>query len=183
MRAGSTATTSPSATPSASASGGATPSAKPTDASDPAQITPQLQAQFDAETCQDPAKPQAQVFDPAKPIVTCGNGSKFVLGPVEIAGNEVKDASAGLKPLSNGQGTSNEWEIRLAFTGEGSRKFGAVTTRLFDLRTTDPVRNQFAIVLDNLVISNAGVESPITNGQASISGASPRPARRASPTP
>jgi preprotein translocase subunit SecD len=85
---------------------------------------------------------------------------------VEVSGTQVSDASAGLKPGPNGS-TTNEWEVRLSFDSKGSRAFRDSTTRLYNLPSP---QNQFAIVLDGLVISAPVAQGPITGGQASITG-------------
>jgi preprotein translocase subunit SecD len=162
-----------SASPSASAtprpSGSATPpAATPSNPSDLSQITPALEQEFTAQTCADLSALQARVDDPKKPVVACeSDGSvKYLLGPVEVSGTDISDASAGLQPGPNGS-TTNVWEVRLQFDGDGSRKFRESTTRLYALQ---PPQNQFAIVLDNLVISAPSANEPISGGQASITG-------------
>jgi preprotein translocase subunit SecD len=157
----------PSATPSPSGSA-TTPAATPANPSDLSQITPALEREFAAQTCVDRSALQARVDDPKKPVVACeSDGSaKYILGPVEVSGTDISDASAGLQPGPNGS-TTNVWEVRLQFDGDGSRKFRQSTTRLYSLQ---PPQNQFAIVLDNLVISAPSANEPITGGQASITG-------------
>ena len=167
---GSTTTPTPtaSATASATASGGATPSAQPTNGSDPAWITPDLEQKFTALDCTDTTALQGSTDDPKKPLVTCSSDrtEKYILGPVEVDGTDIKDATAGLQPTQNG-GTSTTWEVRLNFNSKGANKFLDVTKRLY---TLDPPRNQFAIVLDGLVISAPRADGPISGGSASIYG-------------
>ncbi|MEP6630500.1 MAG: protein translocase subunit SecD, partial [Lapillicoccus sp.] len=160
------AATSPAATPSAT--GGATPTATPTDASDTSWVTPEILDQFTKLDCSQPNAVNAVVDDPAKPLVTCSEDkkAKYILGPVEVDGTDIADASAGYQTSANGQPTSIV-EVQLKFTGDGAAKFGAVTSRLITLQG---VRNQFAIVLDKLVISAPTTQAAITNGQASITG-------------
>jgi preprotein translocase subunit SecD len=167
-----TATPTPSSTPSATptASATSTPGAKPTDASDPNWVTPALQAQYDAETCTNLNKFQGIVTDPAKPVVTCGDSpmQKFILGPVELNGTDIKSASAQLQTNSQGVQTT-VWEVQLNFTGGGASKFGKVTQRLYSYGTTE-TRNRFAIVVDGVVISAPQTNQPIFGGVASITG-------------
>ena len=59
--------------------------------------------------------------------------------------------------------------MRLNFTGDGTKKFADVTTRLMGLKS-DQTRNRFAIVLDKQVITAPSTNAVITNGQASITG-------------
>jgi preprotein translocase subunit SecD len=145
-----------------------TPTATPTNASDPAWITPELLDQFTKLDCSKPEAVNAVVDDPAKPLVTCSEdkAAKYILGPVEVDGTDIADASAGYQTSQNGQPT-NVVEVQLKFTGDGAKKFGDVTTRLVGLQG---VRNQFAIVLDKQVISAPTTQAAITNGQASITG-------------
>jgi preprotein translocase subunit SecD len=140
----------------------------PTDASDPAWITPEILDEFTKLDCSKPEAVNGVVDDPAKPLVTCSQdkAAKYILGPVEVDGTDIADASAGYQTSQNGQPT-NVVEVQLKFTGEGAKKFGDVTTRLIGLQG---VRNQFAIVLDKQVISAPTTQAAITNGQASITG-------------
>jgi preprotein translocase subunit SecD len=98
-----------------------------------------------------------------EPIVACdrdGN-SKYLLGPTAVEGTRIDDAQAGLRQ------NSVEWIVTLDFDGKGSAEFREVTTGLVG---QPPPQNQFAIVLDNVVVSAPVVNEPITGGQAEISG-------------
>ncbi|MDQ6896514.1 MAG: protein translocase subunit SecD, partial [Actinomycetota bacterium] len=163
-----TPTGTPRGTGAANPTGTATPTAAPADASDPAWVTPEILDQFTKLDCSKPNAVNAVVDDPAKPLVTCSEDKKvkYILGPVEVDGTDIADASAGYQTSANGQPTSIV-EVQLKFTGDGAQKFGAVTTRLIGLQGA---RNQFAIVLDKLVISAPTTQAAITNGQASITG-------------
>jgi preprotein translocase subunit SecD len=165
---GSTTTPTPTPTASATPSAPATPSATPTDASDPAWITPELEQKFVALDCTDTTALQGSTDDPKTPLVTCSSDhtEKYILGPVEVDGTDIKDASAGLQPTQNG-GTSTTWEVRLNFDSQGANKFLNVTKRLYAL--PEP-RNRFGIVLDGLVISAPSANEPIAGGSASITG-------------
>jgi preprotein translocase subunit SecD len=157
-------------TPTPTASAKASPTPTPTDGSDEAWLTEELGAVWaktDCSTKEGRGAAQDVVNDPAKAFVTCEeDGSKYALGPVEIKGRNITDASAGLEVTSQGQ-TTNNWQVNLSFDGTGADQFGKVTTRLVGL---DPPRNQFAIVLDNLVISAPRTLSAITDGRAQITG-------------
>jgi preprotein translocase subunit SecD len=163
--------TTPTATPSPAAatpSPATTPTAKPTDASDPNWVTPAIQAKFDAETCQNLNALQGNTDDATEPYVTCSDdgAEKYILGPVEVSGTEIKGAQAQLATNSQGVQTS-EWEVQLSFTGSGTTKFGKVTERLVSLTGN---RNRFAIEVDGLVISAPTTQSAIEGGIASITG-------------
>ena len=78
--------------------------------------------------------------------------------------------SAGRRPgcSTNNQGISTGgWVVQLDFTGEGKKKFGDITRRLFSEQGD---LNRFAIVLDGLVVSAPTTNAVITNGQAEITG-------------
>ena len=158
----------PAPTSTAPTDSTATPSPTPTDASDPAWVTPEILDEFTKLDCSKQGAVNAVVDDPAKPLVTCSDDqkSKYILGPVEVDGTDIADASAGYQVSQNGQPT-NVVEVQLKFTSDGAKKFGDVTTRLIGLQG---VRNQFAIVLDKQVISAPTTQAAITNGQASITG-------------
>ena len=162
----------PSASPSASgdpeASAAPVPSASPADASDLAWITPELQEQFDAFDCASVNAVGANVAPEDEPLVTCEqDGSiKYILGPVEVAGERIADARAGLVTSSTGV-TTNEWGVFMEFDIDGTAQFRTVTERLVSLIG---VQNQFAIVLDGSVISAPRTISAITDGRPQISG-------------
>ena len=157
------ATPKPSATATAPAGGG-----KPKDGSDLAWVTEDIAKQFQALDCAKPGVLDKVVDDPAKPLVTCSDDGmeKFILGPVEVRGDEIKDAVAGYQPLSNGQ-PSTTVEIALSFNGTGTKNFGNVTKRLVSL---EEPRNRFAVTLDSKVLTAPTAQAAILNGQASITG-------------
>nr|WP_278237493.1 protein translocase subunit SecD [Isoptericola sp. AK164] len=144
----------------------------PTDASDLAQITPAVEEKFAALDCTDPANlVGGGGANPDQVLVTCSNdGSllKYVLGPVEVDGTSLSNASSGLVPGPNGSVT-NEWGVFIEFDDQGTTEFRTVTERLQGLESP---RNQFAMVLDGLVISAPSLDPGviITDGQATISG-------------
>jgi preprotein translocase subunit SecD len=126
--------------------------------------------QFVALDCSAPGTVDKIVDDPAEPMATCSDdrSAKYVLGPVEVDGSEISDASSGFQSGPNGQPTSIV-EVRLTFNSQGAKKFADVTKRLYALQSQPP-RDQFAIVLDKSVISAPRAQAVITNGQASITG-------------
>ncbi len=159
---------SPSAEPSAEPSAAPSPSVSPTDASDLAWITPELQERFDTFDCASLAQVGANIAPTDEPLITCEqDGSiKYILGPVEVAGERIADARAGLIASSTGV-TTNEWGVFIEFDAEGTAQFRTVTERLVALTG---VQNQFAIVLDGSVISAPRTISAITDGRPQISG-------------
>ncbi|MDF9876145.1 protein translocase subunit SecD [Cellulosimicrobium cellulans] len=142
---------------------------RPENPSDLAQITPELQEQFDALDC---TLPENLVGGDSGPtdsaFVACADdgSAKYILGPVEIEGTDISNANSGLRVGQNGVVT-NEWVVNIEFDGEGTQAFREVTTRLTSLPAP---QNQFAMVLDGLVISAPVSQVPIPDGKAEISG-------------
>ena len=100
--------------------------------------------------------------------MTCDQtgAAKYILGPVEVEGSRISAASSGLQQTSQGL-TTGEWAVNLEFDREGAREFRAVTERLISLQ--EP-QNQFAIVLDGLVVSAPRTNQVISDGKAEITG-------------
>jgi preprotein translocase subunit SecD len=144
------------------------PATPPASASDLAWITEKVQKDFDQLDCAQPFRTPGQVDDPAKPLVTCDDFlfNKYILGPVEVRGENISDAFAGTITTQTGAST-NTWAVNLEFDPEGTTAFGNVTSRLFSLTTP---QNQFAIVLDGYIITAPATQAVITNGQAQITG-------------
>ncbi|MBW9095187.1 protein translocase subunit SecD [Microbacterium jejuense] len=140
----------------------ATPTASPTNGSDTAWITPALQAEYLAYDCSDPANDPANA-PKDEPLITCdADGTvKYILGPVELDGSSIDDATFGL------QTTNNQWAVNLQFDAEGTQTFGEISQRLYG--ATAPL-NQFAFVLDGYVLSAPSMNGVITDGKPSITG-------------
>lgn len=140
----------------------------PTDPSDLNWITPELQAEYDALDCATEFRVPGQVDDPTLPLITCDidGFSKYILGPVEVEGANISDASNGTVQTSTGAST-NTWAVNLDFDETGTAAFSSVTQRLFPLEAP---RNQFAITLDGFVITAPATQAVITNGSAQITG-------------
>lgn len=125
----------------------------------------QLQADFAALDCSDPANTQGGVPDnPAQWLVTCSTDGqvKYLLEPAFIKGTNVDSAQAQLA-----QDGSGGWQVQLKFDGEGSKALAAASSKLSKL---PPPTNQFAIVLDGLVQSSPYFQEAILGGEAVISG-------------
>lgn len=149
----------------------ATPQGEPTSPSDVAYyVTPEVQEQFDALDCTLPENRTGGAPGKADvAYVACDEEgfAKYVLGPVEIPGADIKSATSGMGVTQTGASTG-QWVVNLEFTSAGTPKFTEVTTRLS--QQPQPPLNQFAVVLDGLVISAPSVNVIIPNGQAEISG-------------
>ena len=144
------------------------PAVEPQNASDPSWITPAIQNEFDTLDCSQDFREAGQVDDPNLPLVTCDTTltQKYILGPVEVEGANIADATSGTVTTSTGAST-NEWAVNIEFDADGTERFSQVTSRLFSL--TEP-RNQFAITLDGFIITAPRVNDVIPNGQAQITG-------------
>lgn len=132
-------------------------------------ITQEVQRDFNTIDCTDPTTMLEREPAPSdRAMVTCdANGLfKYILGPVEIPGTHISSASSGLQPTQFG-GTTGEWGVSLRFDGEGTTLFRETTTRI---RQLESPRNQFAVVLDEAVITAPEVNDIIPNGEASITG-------------
>ena len=160
--------------PSASASPSPTPTATTPAPPSATDLTPAVQKEYAELDCTKPEQVRQQIRsnqadNPKKVLVTCNQDGveKYVLGPAEVLGTDVKSASAGLATNSQGLATGG-WQVNLSFTGEGKSKFADTTRRLAQL--SDP-QNRFGIVLDGLVVSAPSLNNgPILGGQAQITG-------------
>ncbi|MDG5807075.1 hypothetical protein P9869_31305 [Streptomyces ossamyceticus] len=110
--------------------------------------------------------PDAVEGSPSEPLTACGEDqgtvSTYQLGPAAVAGTDVSEAEAAYD-AEYGAG----WQVKMDFTSAGAKKFADVTGRL---ASQQPPQNQFAIVLDGVVLSAPQVNGPITGGEAQISG-------------
>ncbi|MFD8152590.1 protein translocase subunit SecD [Streptomyces sp. NPDC059720] len=154
------------ATPSASGSPKASGSPSPSGTAGAASGG--VEKQYAALDCSDP-KQRATAGKAAKndqPTVACGQDggvwSKFLLGPVDVDGTEIKKAQASL----NTQGGAG-WQVDMTFNSAGTKKFAQTTAKLAQQATP---QNEFAIVLDDEVVSHPFVQTAISGGNAQISG-------------
>lgn len=148
----------------------ATPTVEPTDPSDPSWITPALQQEFETFQCSSLDDPDANVAPADQPLVTCdaSRTGKYILGPVEVSGANIVDATNGVVTTQNGASTG-QWAVNLVFDDEGTKAFADVSTRLYGLKGQAP-RDQFAFVLDGAVISAPSMNGVITDGRPQITG-------------
>lgn len=131
----------------------------------PPGVTPELSAQFASLDCTLPQNRQGgSSGNEAQAVVSCDRGgiAKYILAPAEVLGKQVTQATSLIDP----QGASG-WYVTLEFNGEGTSKFGAMTSRLTSL---PPPQNQAAIVLDGLVYSAPRINEAINTGTAQITG-------------
>ena len=147
-----------------------TPDTEPANNSDPTWITEQAVYDLLTLDCTDPANlVGGEADDPSQPVVACDQEglAKYVLGPVDVEGIHVDSATSGLEALPGG-GTTNNWVVNIEFDSEGTAIFRDVSQRLYN---NPSPQNQFAIVLDGLVVSAPSMNAPvISDGRAQISG-------------
>ena len=160
-----------SATPSASAS--ATPTPTPSVSVPAEQLVPPIQSatsdeafvqRFQALDCANSTIAEGSSDDEAQYLVTCdkSNSYKYALAPALLSGTDVQSATAGL-PTQGAGG----WQVDLTLTTDGAKKFAEATKSLSAQKSPN---NQFAIILDGIVMSAPQVNEPILGGSATISG-------------
>jgi preprotein translocase subunit SecD len=155
----------PSATPSTPAASQApTPTTKGASINDPIAWAQnpgdEWLKKYAAYTCPAKGESATPVKDDAdQPLITCNkDGLKFLLSKAVIEGTELKSASYGIP--TNG----TTYAVNLGFKGSARKAFADTSTALNRNGGT------FAIVLDGQVISYAGVNEPILDGNAQITG-------------
>ena len=163
--------TSPSDTTPATesdASANVDPETIPDTAYDMAWLTEGLIAKFNAFTC---LSEEAQGLGSApddRPLITCdATGLKYILGPVELGGEVIDDATAQLVTTQTGA-TTGEWAVQMDLNDDGTRTFGQISTRMYG--ASSPL-DQFAFVLDGNVVSAPRMQGQILDGRPSITGA------------
>jgi preprotein translocase subunit SecD len=160
-----------SATPAASAS--PEPSPTPTVSVAPELLVPPIQSpdgsgdfadRFAALNCAESDILNGSTDDPKQYLISCEKDAsvKYALAPADLVGTDIESATAGL-PQTGGGG----WQVELQMTSEGAKKFADSTTKLSALESPN---DQFAIVLDGVVISAPSVNEAIIGGSAVISG-------------
>lgn len=119
--------------------------------------------------CTDPKNRTGGQQQPSdEPVVACGEDgeSKYILGPVELSGEHLADASAGYKAGANGVQT-NQPAVNLKFDSTGREIFKQITS---DITGKQQPYNQFAVTLDGNVLSAPSSDVAITDGNAQITG-------------
>lgn len=144
----------------------------PENNSDLAWITEATYRDYLLLDCTDPANLTGEIKDdPEAAMVACGvdGDAKYILGPVDVEGTNLKSASAGMATNSAGQSTGG-YAVSLELDSEGTKAFSDASTRLYELAQTDATRNRFAVVLDGNVIVAPSMNVPIADGRAQITG-------------
>ncbi|WP_442545879.1 protein translocase subunit SecD [Arthrobacter sp. KN11-1C] len=157
------------------------PTAAPTNASDSNWVTADVYKAFEALDCANPAQDKQPRSDPAKPLVTCEPATattpavKYILGPVEVKGQDI--VSSSFDPVQGAQGSvTNAWGVTITFDANATKTFKDVTQRLNQFYVASQAQGgndpkaQFAIVLDDQVISAPRALAVITDGKPQITG-------------
>ncbi|MGR4009644.1 protein translocase subunit SecD [Leucobacter sp. 1207-22] len=144
------------------------PETIPDNAGDTAWLTEQLQQDFVAFSCLDDAALTAAEMPKDRPLITCdSNGmQKYILGPVELNGDVITDASAQMGVTNTGA-SNGQWVVQMTMNKKGAKTFGEISTRLYG--QPSPM-DQFAFVLDGRVLSAPQMQAQILDGRPSISG-------------
>jgi len=148
-------------------SGGTVPRFDPQ--ADMSWATEELMSRFAELDCTDPAnRTGGTTADADEMFVSCAQdgSAKYILGPVELDGSHVTDADFGFETSSTGTQT-NRVAVTLEFDGVGRDVFGQITTAITGQQQP---YDQFAIVLDGLVLSAPQSQTPVTDGRAQITG-------------
>ncbi|KUO70740.1 MAG: preprotein translocase subunit SecD [Desulfosporosinus sp. BRH_c37] len=102
----------------------------------------------------------AGVTDPDKAVDILKTTAKLTFrdtqGNVVLKGDDLKDAKGG-----QGQ-QQGQFVVNLTFSSDGAKKFGDLTTKLIGQR--------LGVYLDDKLLTNPTVNTPILNGQAEITG-------------
>ena len=128
-------------------------------------LTPEQSQAFLALDCTKPESTLGSGGDDANSvIVTCDRlgSARYILAPAQVVGRDIKGATAAIDQ----QGASG-WFVSLDFTGDGTKKFGALTQSVVSLPAP---QNQVAIVLDGVVVSAPRINEAILGGSAQITG-------------
>lgn len=144
------------------------PNPLPTEPGSIQWMTPALVDKFDSFTCDSAASENLSEADPKLPLITCDNTGffKYILGPVEMTGDAISDAAAGLVTTQTGVSTG-QWAVNIEFNAEGGKQFGAISQRLLGKQAP---YNQFAFVIDGRVLSAPSMNAAILDGKAQITG-------------
>ncbi|MBP3223100.1 MAG: protein translocase subunit SecD, partial [Actinomycetaceae bacterium] len=140
----------------------------PENASDEAWITEKVLYDFYVLDCANEKElSQLGNDDPKKAMASCSaeGDAKYILGPSEIEGTSITQASSAFDN-QGGRG----YIVNISFDNKGADIFAEVTKRLVELGDSASPRNQFAVVLDGKVISAASPSEVISGGNAQISG-------------
>lgn len=147
------------------------PTEEPEHHSDLNWITPELAADFHNYQCtRDIPLEEREAQDADAPLITCNpdTGEVLLMGPVDVDGDYIDDASWGTETRQDGTPTG-AYETVIHFDSTGTELFRESSTRLYGYERGSP-QNRFGIVLDGQVIVAPNMLAPITDGNARITG-------------
>lgn len=144
------------------------PDPLPDTAYDQAWLTEGLLADFAAYDCQAEMATDLSAAPTDRPLITCDqNGiEKYILGPVELGGEVIDDATAQMETTQTGA-TTGQWAVQMTLDDEGTKVFGEISTRMYG--AAEPF-NRFSFVLDGRVLSAPSMNGQILDGRPSITG-------------
>jgi preprotein translocase subunit SecD len=125
----------------------------------------QLTAAVGSWPCNNVTKP---VDNPKLPIITCdqANANRYLLGPVIVAGTQVKSAAAVPPGAVQGQ---FEWTVTVDLKPQGQAAWASYTSKHNVTVSPSDIGNQVADTLDSKVIVASTIQSTIT-GTTQITG-------------
>ncbi len=149
------------------------PTAEPTNGSDSNWITADLRKEYEATSCSAQKSEETEAQNPNEAVVACSTDGteKYILGPVELNGSDIQDAS--FSQVSNSTGvTTGQWGVNIEFNESARQKFEEITTRMYQLYGQNPndPKARFAIMLDGDVISAPVTQAVISDGNPQITG-------------
>ncbi|MFC7765164.1 preprotein translocase subunit SecD [Leucobacter soli] len=155
-------------TDAATDTGARDPDPIPETAYDEAWLTDALVEEFNAFECTPESTAGLSEAPGDRPLITCENDLpiKYILGPVELSGDVIEDATAQLETTSTGA-TTGQWAVQMKMNDEGTQTFGEISQRMYGAQS--PL-DQFAFVLDGQVLSAPTMNAQILNGRPSITG-------------
>ena len=148
--------------------GAVDPDPLPETAYDDAWLTEGLIAEFNAFACTPEATLGLSEAPSDRPLITCDAEApiKYILGPVEMSGDTIDDATAQMETTQQGA-TTGQWAVQMKLNDEGTKTFGQISQRMYGAQS--PL-DQFAFVLDGQVLSAPTMNGVILNGRPSITG-------------
>ncbi|WP_443094770.1 protein translocase subunit SecD [Rothia koreensis] len=148
------------------------PNGEPQNGSDSNWITGDLQKQYEQRDCKaNPGKDDQ--LDPDKAVVACSEDGqqKYILGPVELNGSDIKTADYS-QAESGGGVSTGQWGVNITFNDHAKNVFKDVTQRLYGFygKNQEDPKASFAIMLDGGVLQAPRAQNVIADGKAQITG-------------
>ena len=102
----------------------------PDTAYDDAWLTEGLISKFNAFVCTPDATLGLSEAPRDRPLITCDAEQpiKYILGPVEMGGDTIEDATAQMETTQQGA-TTGQWAVQMKLNDEGTKTFGEISQR------------------------------------------------------